>query len=171
MTVRSPGQVTTQDDMKTTLLACFVLLPFCIGAQPVSVPVAWRPAPSFNEADSNWVILQAADIYEVGTSHMADHAIRDLPECGFQELSEADAKRLGGNHYSSAAGKHPFLVRAVYVHNGIGAFRVERKANSLVVIWGSCPGLSHQEIGQSALVVNLDSKPTEAYTQLSEIPF
>jgi hypothetical protein len=157
--------------MKTTILALLVLSPFRFGALPDSARVEWRPAPNFNEADSNWMILPASDVYEVGTSHLADHSVRDLPECGFKELSEADAKRATGNHYSFVAGKRPFLIRAVYARDGIGAFRVERKGNSLAVIWGSVPGLSQRDTGQSALVVNLDSTPIEVYNQISQIPF
>ena len=157
--------------MKTTFLALLVLSPFCIGAQPDPVKVEWRPAPNFNEADANWTILPATDIYEVGASHLADHSVRDLPECGFKELSEADAKRVAGNHYSLVAGKRPFLIRATYARSGFGVFRVERKESGLAVIWGSVPGLSDKDTGQSALVVNLDSTPTEIYNQSSTIPF
>jgi hypothetical protein len=162
--------------MKTTILALLVLSPFCFGAQPDPAQVEWRPAPDFNEADRNWVILPQTDIYEVGISQMSGRLIRDFPACGFKELTEAEAQRVTGHHFASAAGKRPFLIRAVYAREGIGAFRVERKGNSLegnslAVIWGSYPGLSHQDIGQSALVVNLDSTPIEIYNQSSTIPF
>ena len=157
--------------MKTTFLALLVLSPFCFGAQPDLAKVEWRPAPNFNEADANWVILPATDIYEIGASHLVDHSVRDLPECGFKELSEADAKRVTGNHFSLVAGKRPFLIRATFARTGFGVFRVERKGNSLAVIWGSVPGLSDQDTGRSALVVNLDSTPVEIYNQSSAIPF
>jgi hypothetical protein len=92
-----------------------------------------------------------------------------MPECGFKELSEEQAKRLV-SHYSCPAGKRPFLVRAVYARDGVGAFRVERRANSLIVLWGSILGFDHRDhTGQSALVVNLDSAPVVIYNQLSTI--
>jgi hypothetical protein len=156
--------------MKTTILAFLILTPLCFGAQPDTARVEWLPAPNFNEADSQWVILPAADIYEVGTSRMANHLVSEMLACGFKELSEAEAMRMTGHHYARAAGKRPFLVRAVYGQDGIGAFRVERKANNLAVIWGGFPGLSDHGTGQSALVVSLDSAPTKIYNQSSEIP-
>jgi hypothetical protein len=157
--------------MKSTILVLLFIPVFCMGAQQDTPQVEWRPAPNFNESDRNWVILPQTDIYEVGASQMLNRRVRDLPECGFKELTEGDAELLAGHHYSCPTGKHPFLLRALYGQEGFGSFRVERKENSLAVIWGSIPAIAHHGIGGSALVVNLDSTPSQIYNQLSEIPF
>jgi hypothetical protein len=156
--------------MKTAILALLFLPAICIGTQQDTPKVDWRPAPNFNEGDRNWVILPQTDIYEVGASQMIGRRVRDLPECGFKELTVGEAEFLAGHHYLCPTGKHPFLLRALYGQEGIGSFRVERKENSLAVIWGSYPAIAHRGIGESALVVNLDSRPSEIYNQLSEIP-
>jgi hypothetical protein len=161
--------------MKTTILALLVLPPFCIGAQPDTPQAEWRPAPDFNEGDRNWVILPQTDIYEVGASQMSNYRVRELPEWGFKELTVGEAEVLTGNHYSCPMGKRPFLVRALYGQEGIGSFRVERKENSLVVIWVCFPAITHHGIGESALVVNLEAAPNleltpiEIYNQWSSI--
>ena len=140
---------------------------FSIGVQPSPTEIMWRPAPHKGfciETDNDWVILPRTNLYEVVPSKT--WMTRDLPECGFKELTEADAKSATGDYYTCPAGKRPFLLRAVYEIDRPGRFRVERNGNSLAVIWGKIlnqPG--NVVLQQSFIVVNLDFTPDEIYNQ------
>ena len=160
------------NNMKTSLLTVLILSLLCIGAQPDPAQVKWRPAPhkvGDIATDSDWVILPKTYIYEVVTSQMGISSVRDLPESGFKELREANARWCTGHYYTCPAGKRPFLIRAVYARR-FGRLRVERQGNSLAVIWGSIPGTSNRDLERSALVVNLDFTPDEVYNESSTIP-
>src|SRR6187402_3833255 len=134
--------------MKKPLFAVAILSLLCIGAQPEPAQVKWRPAPhqvGDIVTDSDWVILPKTDIYEVVPSQMGLSSVQNIPESGFKELREIHAKWVTGHYYSCPAGKRPFLVRAVYLRDGAGRLRVERKGNYLAVIWGSFLGLHRRD--------------------------
>jgi len=139
---------------------------FSIGAQPSPTDITWRPAPHKGfcmETDNDWVILPRTNLYEVVPSKT--WMARNLPACGFKALTGADAKGATGPYYICPAGMQPFLVRAVYEIDRPGRFRVERKGNSLAVIYGK---VLFQPVGvlqQSFIVVNLDFTPDEIYNQ------
>ena len=158
--------------MKKSLLAVLILSLLCIGAQKAPEQIQWRPAPHKPgdiASDGDWLVLPKTDVYEVVPSQMGMVPIRDLPESGFREWTEANARAATGHYYSCPAGKRPFLVRAVYADGFVGRLRVERQGNSLAVIWGSLPG-SPRNLKHSALVVNLDFTPDAIYYEHSAIP-
>jgi len=142
--------------------------PFSIGAPPSSRDITWRPAPHkgfWIETDNDWVILPRTNLYEVVPS--MTWMTRNLPECGFKELTEAEAKGATGPYYFCPAGLRPFLVRAVYEIDRPGRFRVERKGNDLAVIYGKVLFQPEGVLQESFIVVNLDFSPDEIYNQSS----
>ena len=160
-------------NMKLSLLAIFVLSVLCIAAKTSTAGARWHPAPHKSgdiATDSEWVIQPATNIYEVVTSQSGTALIRDLPECGFKELSEAQARFATGHYYSRMHDSRPFLIRAVYASNA-GRFRMERKGNSLAVVWeGLIPGIPSGSLKKSALVVDLDFTPDAIYNEESAFP-
>lgn len=158
--------------MKTSLLAVLILSVLCIGAKPESEQVMLRPVPHKGgdiATDSDWVIMPKTDLYEVVSSQMNGWQVRDLPASGFKELTESNAKHCTGHYYTCPSGKRPYLVRAVFGQGTFGNFRVERRGNSLAVIWETLL-VTPRELQNSALVVNLDFTPDEIYNDLSQIP-
>ena len=158
--------------MKTSLIGVLLLAILCTGAQPDFARVNWRPAPhrvGDIVTDPNWLIVPKTGVYEVVPSQLGSSPVRDLPETGFKELIESQAKWLTGHYYTCPSGMRPFLVRAVY-HEGFGRFRVERRGKSLAVVWGSFSGAAGRAMRQSALIVNLDFTPDEIYNESSMIP-
>ena len=172
--------------MKRSLLGLLFVSLLCIGAEPDPGDVTrvrerksdpnpvWRPAPRNVieiAADPEWLIVPKTDIYEVVPSQMSSSLVRDIPEVGFKQLAVEQAKALTGHYYSCPSGKGAFLVRAVYTKGGLlGRLRVERKGNSLAVVWGTFGVDSNTDLQLSALVVNLDFTPDEVYFDSSSIP-
>jgi hypothetical protein len=80
-------------------------------------------------------------------------------------LSLDDAAFFTGDHYTSSAGKSPYLIRAVYGHGGTGRYVLSQRDTSLLVQHGS---LGHTTVrNNSALIVSLPFTPTEVYTEIS----
>jgi hypothetical protein len=120
-----------------------------------------RPPPTL--ADSDWTLLPIADVHEVATSKQA-LATRQLAEASFVPLSDSETEFYSG--FRGAAGpKRPFLVRAVFGHQGTGAYSVFRRGDDLFVRHSSLGHSSPSHKG--ALVVTLDFTPREIYTFMS----
>jgi len=159
--------------MKTTmkpLLGGALCLLLLTGPAQSETKSKLRPPPTAATSilfDGEWRALPATELYEVVASKSASALSKDLAKASFKEVSEGRAKWLTGHYYTCPEGKRPFLIKGVCPGNGAGEFRVERRGNSLAVVWGSIPGVSTHDLQDTALIVNLDFTPDEIYTDLT----
>lgn len=77
-------------------------------------------------------------------------------------LSVAQAKTFTGGQFKPTKGKQPYLVRAVYLNKGTGAFSVFLNGKKLIVSHGSL-GHSAVPMKRQALVVNLSAQPSQVF--------
>jgi hypothetical protein len=109
-------------------------------------------------------VVSDRDFYEVVAS-MRGNSESELRKKAFLQITEDQAKKYVGVHFTCPAGKRPFLVRALFAFAGTGRFSVSKFESGIVV--------SHDSLGsefitsRSALVVNLDSEPTRVYVSVS----
>ncbi|MES2695120.1 MAG: hypothetical protein V4773_16725 [Verrucomicrobiota bacterium] len=112
--------------------------------------------------------LDRTEVYEVVASKVEVVITGYLARKSFIEISEQTAAAYTGHYYRCPPGKKPFLVRAVYAFGGTGSYMVVRHHDSVWVQHDSL-GSAPMTINKSALVVNLDFVPNEAYATVSVI--
>lgn len=147
-----------------TLLLC-LLIPVAFAAPAHSVPRdSWIAEPPSRISFKKQEALPAGDVYEVVAS-MRANAEAELQKIPLLPLSEAQARKFTGESYSCPKGKRPFLTRALFGHAGTGRFWVYRINREIWVL--------HESLGsefvssRTALVVNLDFDPAQAYVTVS----
>ena len=154
------------------LISTLVLAMLCLGADSRPDRVTLHPAPHKPgdiASDADWVILPRTGLYEIGASKLGISSIRELPDTGFRELTEQEARFYTGPYFQCPADKTPYLFRAVYRKNGFmrGQFRAERHGNSLAIVFCDGPGASSEECERTAVIINLDFTPDAVYTETS----
>ncbi len=154
--------------MKFLIAVCFfasvALLAGC--ARQTSSPSwttkdSWyRPAPS----NINFYVSPATPVkdFHVVLSTMLPRAITLLTRSPIVPLSSAQAKAFVGTSFKAVPGKTPFLVRAVVLNEGTGAFDLYQLKQSLLVDHGS---LGHEAVPMQrrALVVLLKVRPKQVF--------
>lgn len=109
--------------------------------------------------------LKTEDCYEVVVSQMDVALFEGLHAKRIVAMTPESAARLAGTNYRCAKGKKPFLVRAVYFNAGTGGFQFYRLEDTL---WVTHESLGERgQVHKSAMVVNLDFIPKEAYATAS----
>jgi hypothetical protein len=122
--------------------------------------VRWPPA----SVESEWAPLALADVHEVSPARQAV-ATEKLAAVSYLTLSQSETEFFSGYRGPALGEKKAFLVRAVFGHQGTGAYRVFRRGNDLFVRHAS---LGHSSpCHKGALVLNLDFTPGEVYVAMS----
>jgi len=158
----------------TILLSVFTVS-CCKNPRPrppkVKSGLAWLRQPDFDYSHDDKNKLGASDYYQVSATNKASArevsvAITNhLKDKRFLKIDEKQAKRFVGDHYKCAAGKQPYLVRAVFGHSGTGRYTLLKVDDNIIVSHGS---LGRSSVyNRSALVVNLDFEPKELYNIVS----
>ena len=122
----------------------------------------YRPAPS----NINFYAPPASPIkaFQVVSSPMLPKSIALLTRSAIVPLSVAQAKAFVGTSFKTVPGRTPFLVRAIVLNEGTGAFDVYQHKQSLLVDHGS---LGHEAVPmkRQALVVLLKVRPKQLYVE------
>ena len=126
--------------------------------------VEWlHPPPGV--AESEWRPLPLADVHEVAPAKQT-LATEKLVAASVLPLDQGEIDFFSSYRGSPLApGKRAFLVRAVFGHQGTGAYTVLRRGDDVYVRHGSLGRSSPHHKG--ALVLILDFTPREIYVATS----
>lgn len=153
------------------ILGLIILCGSCLSCSRVkqSTAESWlNPPPELFVNSKDIKIVPASDFYEVSASKV-EAATFWLKKQDALALSVTDAQFLTGMHYPATipSGQKPYLVRAVFNAGGNGKYSVKREGN---VLWIEFDGLAHSVLPEeSAVIVNLSSKPTMLYISMHVI--
>ena len=124
----------------TLFVALFMLL--MVGAckgSGMQAGAEWLREPDSEDVQSENILdIPATDIYEV-TASKINIAFMELEQISISKITPELAVCYTGHYYTSAPGKQPYLVRAVYGHAGTGAFSLKRLEDDLLILHQSIP--------------------------------
>jgi hypothetical protein len=142
-----------------------------LGCAHTETRQAWSSSDSWFSPPSEWSrfrqaqSLPSSDIAEVILERIAS-AEEQLRDCACIEISGDRAAELIGRPMPLPAGRHLFLVRAVYLNRSTGQFMVVPIGSELLVEHGSL-GHSAVSMKRQPLVVCLPQKPEKIYVSCS----
>ena len=144
---------------------CLLIALFLFGCKQHSSD-AWTTVdswyhPATKSYDEPVHSLTEKEFYEITASKLPQAEVI-LKEQSIVSISHQQAEGLVGHSLPQMSGKSTFLVRAVYLNAGTGAFSVESSGHRLWVSHGSL-GHSAVPMKRQALVVFLKGRPDEVF--------
>jgi hypothetical protein len=149
-------------------IICFLIFAaFAHGCKNSNSTQVWSTKDSWYKTSSASVGLSdekqfvEVKFHEV-TNSMQSKAQNLLKQKSIVPLSLAQAKTFTSGQFKQVKAKRPYLVRAVYLNKGTGAYSVFLRGKKLVVSHGSL-GRSDVPMKRQALIVYLSALPTEVF--------
>jgi hypothetical protein len=143
------------------------------GPGPTPTPrLAWTQTdpwytglPSEGPLYWTWPELERQRIHEVAGSQeaRAEELLQDVP---ILELSNQEAVEFVGQALPDVPGTRPYLTRGLYLNRQTYMFSVYVSGDQLVVHHGTL-GTSPQPMKRQALVLQLESKPSQVFLYCS----